>query len=631
MAQTDVTVERRFAAPKGLVWALLCDSNRLDRALGLAAPVYAWREVEGVRRMVGTAKQGGLTMTWVERPYEWIEGRFFRGGRDFLGGPAKAGGSRIEVEDASDGSCVARVTAWGEVRGWMLRAIGPLVRAGMRRRLQTYVDAVAGLLDAAPPGKGGAADPPVSAAQRLFAKSDAAELVGRRSSVDSQELERRRSRLATAPVDAEVVEQITSHLVARPDEEVAQMNAFALADAWGASRREVLRAFLFATHAGLVDLEWQVNCPVCRVSAQVVSSLAEVSDKVHCDACNIRYDVDFGANVEAVFRCNQGLREVVPAVYCMASPAFRPHVLAQLRVDPGEAERHEIELYEGHLHVRTLGGERPADLRLEWAPARLEVRVEGGEVHCHAEGRAEAGETTAVVLHSETPETYVLLERGGWSAASVLGSVIASMPEFVDLFATEAPAAGLELSIGNLTVLFSDLTGSTALYERVGDARAYAIVQEHFDTMADAIARHDGALVKTMGDAVMATFPAPLRAVEAALEMARATEKRHGELGIGVKLGIHEGPCLAVRANDRLDFFGTTVNLAARLQGQAGAGRLVVVAELLADPSIAAALGGRARRAFAANLKGLTGDRQLVAVDLRTAPELAKAADSAGT
>lgn len=620
MAQ-HVTVERRFAAPRELVWALLCDTNRFDRAVGLAAPSYTWREIDGVRRLVGTARQAGVTMTWVERPYEWIEGSFFRGGRDFIAGPAAAGGSEVDVQAEPDGTCSAKISIWGDPKSLLLRAATPIVRAGMHRRLRAYVQAVAALAEDREHRVTGGATPPVSLARDLFTGSDATALSGRRSSVDVAELSRRRARLERSPVVPAIADRIAHTLASRPDDEVAQMNPFALARAWGESRRETLRAFLYATQAGLVDLDWQVNCPVCRVSAQVVRALADVGDNVHCDACNIRYDIDFGANVEAVFRCNRALRDVVPSVFCVASPAFRPHVLAQLRVDPGEPLVRRIVLGDGRLHVRSLGLQRAADIRLDDPPARVVVTVEGGSVHAQAEGRAEAGGPTELHLHTDTPESYVVIERGGWSSDAVLGSVVASLPEFVDLFATEAPAAGRELSIGNLTVLFSDLTGSTALYERVGDARAFAIVQEHFDAMTEAIEAHEGALVKTMGDAVMATFRSPLQAVRAAIAMVDVAERRHGDLGIGVKLGIHEGPCLAVRANDRLDFFGTTVNVAARLQGQADTGRLVVVAELLDDPSIAAAISGRARRRYRAGLKGLSQDRELVAIDLRADAE----------
>jgi class 3 adenylate cyclase len=352
------------------------------------------------------------------------------------------------------------------------------------------------------------------------------------------------------------------------------------------------------------------------VATDVARSLGEVGRDVHCDSCNIRYDIDFGANVEAVFRSNAAVRQVHTSVYCAASPSFRPHVLAQLQVEAGTAREETIDLSDGHLYVRTLGRHQGGTLASDVVPAQLHVTVRADRVEVRAEGEATDG-PTRLHLQSDDEPVYLSIERAGWSADAVSGSVVASMPDFVDLFATEAPAAGLELSIGKLTLLFSDLTGSTALYERIGDAKAFAVVQEHFRIMQAAIEAHDGALVKTMGDAVMATFAALPAAVAAAREMVARTEAVHGELGIGVKLGIHDGACLAVRANDRLDFFGTTVNVAARLQGQAGEGRLVMVETNADAPAVAELLHGRPRRTFSANLKGLEDARALVEIDLR--------------
>ncbi|MDB4929771.1 MAG: Adenylate cyclase, partial [Myxococcaceae bacterium] len=406
----------------------------------------------------------------------------------------------------------------------------------------------------------------------------------------------------------------------RPDEEVAQMRPFELADLWGVDRRAALSLFLRATRAGLVDLRWQVNCPVCRVSAQVADGLAGVGSRVHCDACDVSYGVDFGRNVEAVFQSSPALRRVVPAVFCAASPSRRPHVFAQLTVAPATTRTESATLPLGELHARILRQEGGADLTLAHAPATLDVVVADEGVTMTAGGRSADGRTAVRVTSAAGAPRTVLLERSGWSAAEVTGAVVASFPDFLDLFATEAPATGVELSVGHLTVLFSDLTGSTALYERVGDARAFALVEEHFALVGAVIARHGGAVVKTMGDAVMATFATTEQGVRAAIEMVRAHDAKQGALGLGVKIGVHTGACLAVRANDRLDFFGGTVNLAARLQAQARASEVVITAEAARDPAVRELIGSLPTRAFEARLKGIGALRGLVGVDAGVSP-----------
>lgn len=618
MSETGVTVERRIAAPRELVWALLADSNRYDRALGLGAASYTWQTLDGERVMVGHAKQGGMKLAWHEHPYQWVEGRMLTSLRSYTEGPAKEGGLRVEVEDDGDG-CRARLTAFGEPRSWVLRLLEPLVIRHLRRQMSAYVEAAARVLERSDAPLD-ATRPSTDQVRERLGGSDEPVASGAVTLPDEDELRRRAQRLAQAPVDRGAAEALVRALEGRPDEEVSQMRPFELARGWGLDRRQVLRTFLHATRAGLVDLQWQVNCPVCRVSAQVLGSLEDVGRDVHCEACNISYEIDFGANVEAVFRCNKAIRDVEPAVYCAASPAFRPHVIAQLRIEPGQAREEALELADGRVHLRTLGRQRAADLEDPAPPRRIEVEVGPEAVTVTAQGRSDDGTTTLHLRSSLDQPAYLLVERGAWSSDAVLGSIIASQGDFLDLFATEAPAAGLDLSIGNLTLLFSDLTGSTALYERVGDARAYAIVQEHFRLMETAVARQDGAVVKTMGDAVMATFATPQQAVRAALEAVREAEAQHGELAIGVKLGVHEGPCLAVRANERLDFFGTTVNVAARLQGQAGAGELVLMREAAEQPAVAELLRGHPHRAVIAQLKGISADQSLLAFDLRPPP-----------
>ncbi|MCX4243850.1 adenylate/guanylate cyclase domain-containing protein [Paraliomyxa miuraensis] len=627
MSEDGVMVERRYSAPGDLVWALLADTHRYNRALGLTPPRYVWRDVDGRRTRVAEATQNGVTMSWVDEPYEWIEGQRLVGRRTFLSGPAIDGGIAVEVEEDGEGGCVARMTTAGRTRSLLLKLINPLIHAHLRRSLKSYMDATAAVV-ATRDDHDDDSQPAAVRAQTLLTRLDNVVTSGKHTPVDQAELERRADRLGSAPVDPEVVRQLVSALGQRPDEEIAQMRPFELARHWGLDRRHVLQAFLHGTRAGLVDLDWQINCPVCRVSAQVVSSLADVADSVHCEACNIRYDVDFGANVEAVFRCNKAVREVEPTVYCTASPGWRPHVIAQLRVDAGVAREVSLPLLDGRMHLRTLADQRAADLVEPHPPALVEIEVGAEAVTATASGRALDGKTTLRIRSTLDETAYLLVERGAWASDAVLGSIVASMPDFVDLFSTEAPAAGLPLTIGRITLLFSDLTGSTALYEQVGDARAYAVVQEHFGLMEQAIAAHEGAVIKTMGDAVMASFTTPQQAVAAALQAVRDCESQHGALGIGVKLGIHEGPCLAVRANERLDFFGTTVNLAARLQGQAGAGELVLMHELSRIPAVASLLEGRSARAVTARLKGISEAQELVAIDLRKARRESQAGES---
>ena len=165
---------------------------------------------------------------------------------------------------------------------------------------------------------------------------------------------------------------------------------------------------------------------------------------------------------------------------------------------------------------------------------------------------------------------------------------VVNTEEFKLLFERDKPLPGEHITVGSLTFLFTDLSGSTATYERLGDGGAYKIVREHFTLLFDIIKRHNGTVIKTIGDAVMATFTNPADAVRASIdakEAFRTFNKRRDIRGsAAIKVGIHTGPCLAVTLNSRLDYFGTTVNKAARVQSIADKDQICITDETLSHP-----------------------------------------------
>jgi class 3 adenylate cyclase len=158
---------------------------------------------------------------------------------------------------------------------------------------------------------------------------------------------------------------------------------------------------------------------------------------------------------------------------------------------------------------------------------------------------------------------------------------------FRDIYGADTINVDQRLKITSLTFLFTDLRGSTELYERVGDLVAFDLVRAHFQLLNEIVAAEAGAVVKTSGDAIMATFPTPDRAVAAALRMREAmhdlNDARTGD-GQLLKIGIHEGPCLAVVLDKRQDYFGRTVNIAARVQGLADSRSILATGPVVTHP-----------------------------------------------
>jgi len=176
------------------------------------------------------------------------------------------------------------------------------------------------------------------------------------------------------------------------------------------------------------------------------------------------------------------------------------------------------------------------------------------------------------------------------------------------MFSEATLRPGDEAAVGQVALLFSDLRGSTALYERVGDSMAYNIVRDHFAFLAAIVRDHDGAIVKTIGDAVMASFGDPADAVRAAIAMQRRivefNEAHENHRDLSIKLGVHCGSSIMVSLNERLDYFGSTVNMAARLQGQSEGDDIVLSRAVADDPAVKPLLAGLGVREESVLLKG---------------------------
>ncbi|MBI3270356.1 MAG: adenylate/guanylate cyclase domain-containing protein [Planctomycetes bacterium] len=324
------------------------------------------------------------------------------------------------------------------------------------------------------------------------------------------------------------------------------------------------------------------------------------------------------------FSVHPSIRRTRAKTYCIGGPRNTPHILLQQLLRPGERRTVELELPTGHFHVRAV----------KKAEGHLIARDgEAGPVHIARKGDAleprsvecGAGRVSLTLTNEAADEALFRVEREDWSDAGVSAAYVTTLPEFRNLFSSEALSPGMDMSIRNLSFLFSDLKGSTALYEECGDARAYKLVRDHFVFMRDRIERNRGSVVKTMGDAVMAVFSAPADAARAACEIqldsAREPVGKEGAPCFHVKIGAHSGPCIAVSTAGVLDYFGTTVNLAARAQAQSEGEDLVLTASLADRRDVALVLGefGPSTERFHTTLKGISGPVELVRIRLTRA------------
>ena len=290
---------------------------------------------------------------------------------------------------------------------------------------------------------------------------------------------------------------------------------------------------------------------------------------------------------------------------------LRGLVVTCVYVEPGLTETFEVTAEPGYLWLTNgLGLIVRPDRTMECRTFRVEY------TGARSKGMREeiSAGPVRIIFTNATGERYALMiirftESFQLTLTSFLsGAELLSNQTFRELFATETMATGEGLAIQRLALLFTDLKGSTALYDRIGDMQAFDLVRTHFGHLRECAVRNSGAIVKTIGDAVMASFVDPIDALRAALDMHARIARFNAEVGnelLRLKAGLHAGPCLAVSLNDRLDYFGQTVNIAARVQSLADANELVVTEDVLSRPEATELVAGLPMESTAVRLVGI--------------------------
>ncbi len=567
--------EWHFDRPPDAMWPLVADTARFNEAAGL--PRYTVSEKprpDGTVDFEGRARIGVFDLRWHEPPIEMVQGSWFRQTRDFVNGPFRRLTASLELVPEPGGTR-GRYTLEVEPRNLIGRAI---LAAGFFRQSERGFTKVA---------------------QRVhdFARGAADMPFARESPALAADAEGRLAAAAAAMtrdgVDASVVARLAALLRGALDGDLRRIRPLKLARDWAVPERTAIEACLTGVRDGMLAMHWDLLCPNCRGAKRSVGSLDRLPQGAHCDTCNIDYERDFTKNVELTFRPLAAIRDVADGEFCAYGPMQTPHVLIQQTLAPGETRDVAADLPPGDYRVRGFapGPEATVTVGHGGVPALVL-----GDAAIAAGPPAPPG-TVRFENRRAAPFT-VVVESRAWVRDALTAARVTAMQAFRELFAAEALRPGDDVAVGRVTLMFTDLRGSTALYARIGDAAAYRLVREHFAFLADRVREHDGGIVKTIGDAVMAVFPDPAQALRAALAVQRAVagfNAAHGlgpEDGLVIKLGLHAGSAIAVTLNDRLDYFGSTVNLAARLQGQSAGGDIVISEALAADPAVAPLIAG---------------------------------------
>jgi class 3 adenylate cyclase len=431
--------------------------------------------------------------------------------------------------------------------------------------------------------------------------------------------------------DPAVADAIARLIENGEDHELNRINVLDFSRQHGFDEEQVISGFLHASRLGLFDLTWNVLCPGCSGVLDAHDTLKSLrSDDYHCGLCACGYEPSVDEQVEVAFTVSPKVRRIAAhdpntlplweyykqvfwssgidldktsfdalteevALDSLELPAGERAVLS-LQLPPQFIIAFEPVTHSAHfIDVQGEPTKERQQLSLVFNkshPPTGSITMRPGPLRLALDNQAGVRTLPTVFVAAEGLHAMLGRRRPFLTAKRML-----SNQTFRDVFKADNLDIDQRLKITSLTFLFTDLKGSTALYERVGDLAAFDLVRAHFRALLGIIASEKGAVVKTIGDAVMATFVKPEHAIVAGLRMRAAMDALNTERGTGdlvVKIGIHEGPCLAVMLNERQDYFGQTVNIAARVQGLATSQSIHVTGGVVELPAVSALLRERA-------------------------------------
>lgn len=577
-----------IAAPPERVWPYLRDTERINKAAGLQVVQFTDEPLpEGGACRMGRFDFLGMRIEWEEKPYEWVAGRWMTVERVYRAGPMSRMLVRIDLEPLGSDATTVRVQLTVTPRNVLLVPVFHGQMVGMVRpgfdRAYRHLDAyLQGRVKYAFPD-----DPPRLQPDHAV-RADAARIA-----------------LRQAGVPDDLAQAVVRRVLELPDRDVARIRAHEWAEALGASRPLTLRALLVAADAGLLELLWDVNCPHCRGGPRN-RKLGDVQTLNACLSCNVEFAVRFDREVEVTFAPHPDVRRLDLSEHCVGGPGKTPHVALQRRIPPGQTVEVPVELSPEVWRLRSPYSSASAELTVHaegQTDATVTIRPDGIAVT----GRAVAGQGALKVTNTTEFEQLLSVDDPAFGRSAVTGAQVSALQAFRDRFVGEVMAADQQLPVAWMTFLFTDLRASTAMYEAMGDGEALTRVRQHFSVLFAVVEQHNGAIVKTVGDAVMAVFDSPADALRAALQAVPrvgALRLPSGE-PLTLRVGVHGGACLAVNLDNRLDYFGSTVNRAARVEHESRGDDVVLGAELLDHPEVARILSELPAVRFQAQLRGV--------------------------
>lgn len=602
------TLKQEILLPRKVVWELLANTDQLNRIIGLM-PVQFSNVIKdhAIFYRKANAKVGNvIPLRWNEYPFEWVKEKSYTVRRIYSNGPLAEFYGGVELADSStilhNNENATTVTLFAQfipanILGYIAM---PLVGyKSMKNTLRYLVECVE---------------------ETKERKGKHQYITKKEAKVNKSLFEERMVELKSYSISPNLLPFLQKHLFQMGDKEVVGMQPYVLARRWNVDKYDVLRMFLYATRIGILKLNWNLICPNCRVSKETHETLFTIKkEQYHCDLCDINYTMNFDQYVELSFSVHPAIRNSSYSTYCVGGPLITPHIHVQKIVEHGKSVVLPYPIHHVDFQIRVLKKNKVIrcidnELSVKKTP-KVSFREDGWEKEIVEMPK---GITKLTISNESKMDIIVAMEETSWKQHIVTAAEVTTLSEFRDLFASEVLSPGLRVGIENITIFFSDLKDSTALYEKIGDAQAFGEVRNHFEYLKKWITNNSGSIVKTIGDAVMAVFYSPKQGMQAALDIQNYVKdfNKTQKHKVVIKIGLHSGPAIVINSNDKIDYFGRTVNIASRIQGESEGGDIIISKEFYDRKEVRAVLKAQSIQTstFSAVMKGAKEESELIRI-----------------
>ncbi|MCM2374954.1 protein kinase domain-containing protein [Aporhodopirellula aestuarii] len=569
----DKTVTWQLESSPAELWPLVSNTERLNEAIGLPAVEYRTEKDPqfGIRKF-GSFTLSGVRVAWEEHPFEWVEGKRMGILREFSSGPFKWFLSVVTMTPRSVGGTELSHRVQIEPRNLLGRVLTKVEAdwKGFRNLEKVYAR-----MDRSLRGR----------LEKRYG-SDPFEEVRPLSRNQALRLNQRMDRVMETGVEPQIADALTTVLQEWSPQELAKLRPLAIAHRTGTDGAKMTDACLVAAKEGVLNLQWDVLCPTCRVSASSSDKLSQIQAHTHCEACDVNFKSNLANAIEMVFQAHPEIRDINESKYCIGGPEHSPHVIAQIRVDVAESVNVTVDLGVGDYLIRGPRLSKTQTVRIQStsAPSSLDFTLSQLGAGPHTP-KLRAGRQI-LTFTNDLPSLHVVrLERMIVRDDVVTAAMASANPLFRQLFPNQSFAVSNPVETEMMTFLATCINDVDELYASMGEAQAYSAINDHHALLSVVVAGCGGTVVKTIGEKMLAVFAVREDAVTAAVRIRRSIQDS-GHQPIQLGLGIHSGATLVTTQNNQLDYFGSTVRAVFAIPELASGDTLITEA-VYTDPSVA--------------------------------------------